>query len=396
MNLLDGNIAIYGAGGIGKIVYDVLKRINKKAICFIDKNKYNIYHDGIPICNLENIDKYNIDLVIVGIFSHPKECDINYIEKTLKSVGIDNIISFEEFYQNFYNCFDENNFYWLAPTKCFSKDIDKINKAREIFYDDKSIDIFDGQIKHRLGESYKILQTPDYDTVQYLAKDIPINRENINFMDLGAYNGDTLTQFINDGVTFNKIIAFEPDINNYKKLSKNLAYLKENYNISEIFSFPVGTSNTIELALFNENGDASSGYSLSGKVNIPIITIDKIIYGFKPTYIKMDIEGFEMNTILGLKRTISQYRPSLAISVYHLPSDLYEIPLFFNENFENYDLFLRVYGSHCMDTILYAIPKEQSRAEQSRAEQSRAEQSIYNIWICLFKNGIVCVFIIVK
>ena len=36
---LDGNIAIYGAGGIGKILSQALQRINKKAICFIDKNK---------------------------------------------------------------------------------------------------------------------------------------------------------------------------------------------------------------------------------------------------------------------------------------------------------------------------------------------------------------------
>ena len=366
---LEGNIAIYGAGNIGKIVYEVLKRINKKAVCFIDKNKSDNYYNDTPIYNFKNIDKKNIDFVIIGIFSYPKECDINDIEKTLKEIGIDNIISFEEFYQNFYDYFNEDNFYWLTSTKYFIKDIDKINRAKEIFYDDRSKDIFDRQIRHRLGENYKILETPDYDITQYLAKDVPINRENVNFMDLGAYNGDTLIEFVNNGVTFNKIIAFEPDINNYKELSENLSYLKDNYNILEIFSFPVGTSNTIELALFNENSDASSNYSLSGKISIPIISIDKIIMGFKPTYIKMDIEGFEINTILGLKRTISKYRPSLAIAVYHLPSDLYKIPLFVNENFENYDLYLRVYGSHCMDTILYAIPKEQSRAEQSRAEQ---------------------------
>lgn len=361
---LDGNIAIYGAGGIGKIVIEVLQKINKKAVCFIDKNKSNISLNGIPVYNLKNINKLKIDIVIIGIFSYPKECDIDNIEKTLKDLGINNIISFEEFYQNFYNYFNQSNFYWLAPPKYFFKDIDKINKVRELFCDDRSKNIFDKQIKHRLGENYKILDKPDYDTIQYLPKDVPINKENINFMDLGAYNGDTLKYFINDGVTFNKIIAFEPDINNYKELAKNLFYLKSNSNINEYFIFPVGTSNTIELSLFNENGDASSNYSLSGKINIPIIAIDKIIHGFKPTYIKMDIEGFELNTILGLKRTISKYKPSLAISIYHLPSDLYEIPLFIRENFEDYDLYLRVYGSHCFDTILYAIPRD---AEQSRA-----------------------------
>lgn len=361
---LEGNIAIYGAGGIGKIMSQVLEKINRKAVCFIDKNKSDTFINNIPVYSLKNINKYKIDIVIIGIFSYPKECDLENIEKTLRNYGIDNIISFEEFYQDFYNYFDKDNFYWLAPPKYFEKDIDKINKVREIFLDEKSKNIFDKQIKHRLGENYKILEKPDYGVTQYLPKDVPINKQNINFMDLGAYNGDTLISFINNGVTFNKIIAFEPDINNYKELAENLYNLKSNSDIKEYFIFPVGTSNTIELSLFNENSNESSNYSLSGKISIPIVAIDKIIMGFKPTYIKMDIEGFEMNTILGLKRTILEYKPTLAISVYHLPQDLYEIPLFINENFENYDLYLRVYGSHCFDTILYAIPRD---AEQSRA-----------------------------
>lgn len=363
---LDGNIAIYGAGGIGKILCEVLQKMNKKAVCLIDKNKSDISLNGIPVYNLKNINKVKIDIVIIGIFSYPKECDIENIEKVLINLGINNIISFEEFYQNFYNYFKESNFYWLAPPKYFEKDIDKINRAREIFCDDRSKIIFDKQIKHRLGENYKILEKPDYDTVQYLAKDVPIKKENMNFLDLGAYNGDTLISFISDGVTFDKIVAFEPDINNYKSLAENLERLKSNSNINEYYIFPAGTSNTIELSLFNENSDASSNYSLSGKINIPIIAIDKIIHGFKPTYIKMDIEGFELNTIFGLKRTISKYKPSLAISVYHLPSDLYEIPLYINENFENYDLYLRVYGSHCMDTILYCIQKDKAQLSSAQ------------------------------
>ena len=122
---LEGNIAIYGAGGIGKIMSQVLEKINRKAVCFIDKNKSDTFINNIPVYSLKNINKYKIDIVIIGIFSYPKECDLENIEKTLRNYGIDNIISFEEFYQDFYNYFDKDNFYWLAPPKYFEKKIDK-------------------------------------------------------------------------------------------------------------------------------------------------------------------------------------------------------------------------------------------------------------------------------
>ena len=93
---LEGNIAIYGAGGIGKIMSQVLEKINRKAVCFIDKNKSDTFINNIPVYSLKNINKYKIDIVIIGIFSYPKECDLENIEKTLRNYGIDNIISLEK------------------------------------------------------------------------------------------------------------------------------------------------------------------------------------------------------------------------------------------------------------------------------------------------------------
>ena len=45
----------------------------------------------------------------------------------------------------------------------------------------------------------------------------------------------------------------------------------------------------------------------------------------------MDIEGAEYEALLGARGTISKYRPGLAISLYHRPADLWQIPLLINE-----------------------------------------------------------------
>lgn len=44
--------------------------------------------------------------------------------------------------------------------------------------------------------------------------------------------------------------------------------------------------------------------------------------------IKLDIEGSEINAIIGGVKTIAKYRPKMAICVYHKLYDLYEISIF--------------------------------------------------------------------
>ena len=65
---LKGNIAIYGAGGIGKELYSVVSKIGKEIVCFIDKNKSGNKIENINIVSLDEAREYDIDTVIIGIF----------------------------------------------------------------------------------------------------------------------------------------------------------------------------------------------------------------------------------------------------------------------------------------------------------------------------------------
>jgi FkbM family methyltransferase len=71
-------------------------------------------------------------------------------------------------------------------------------------------------------------------------------------------------------------------------------------------------------------------------------------------FIKMDIEGSELDALQGARETIRRFRPKLAISLYHRPHDLFEIPQLIRQIEPSYRLHLDHYTIHQEETVLYA------------------------------------------
>jgi hypothetical protein len=71
----------------------------------------------------------------------------------------------------------------------------------------------------------------------------------------------------------------------------------------------------------------------------------------------MDIEGSEIEALKGAAYTIKTKKPRIAVSVYHKPEDIINIPLFLQELMPEYKFYLR---HDCLvnltETVLYAIP----------------------------------------
>ena len=111
---------------------------------------------------------------------------------------------------------------------------------------------------------------------------------------------------------------------------------------------------------FQESGNRNSSlYNASFQtktVEVPLLTVDTLPIAEKVDYIKYDVEGAEVDAILGSRRTIERYRPALAVSLYHRPSDLYEIPLLLHRINPEYRFYLR--RKYCLpawELMLYAV-----------------------------------------
>jgi hypothetical protein len=83
---------------------------------------------------------------------------------------------------------------------------------------------------------------------------------------------------------------------------------------------------------------------------------DELVNETGNIFIKMDIEGSEMEALKGAASTIRTKKPRLAISVYHKPEDIITIPAFLQNLVPEYKFYLR---HDCLvnltETVLYAI-----------------------------------------
>lgn len=95
----------------------------------------------------------------------------------------------------------------------------------------------------------------------------------------------------------------------------------------------------------------------------PARTVDAIVSELgldRVDYLKMDIEGAEIEALKGSALTIGKFRPQLAISIYHEPSHFWRIPVMLDGVCPDYRFFVKHYHYHPAETILYAIPNERT------------------------------------
>jgi FkbM family methyltransferase len=193
---------------------------------------------------------------------------------------------------------------------------------------------------------------------QYLDVFEPQEEEYI--IDCGAFNGETEWMFFNWGSSkIKKIYALELD-----PVNKNtcLNYY-ENKGLMPIIDFiNKGVSNTnCAIRIENSSIGSSGSHIGEGSVMAEVVKLDDLIKG-KVTFIKMDIEGAELDALNGAEKIIKTQKPRLAICVYHKPSDIYEIPSYLLSIVPEYKFIVRHYSSYSWETVLYAyVPTRKNK-----------------------------------
>ena len=193
----------------------------------------------------------------------------------------------------------------------------------------------------------------DFGRQYFDVKEVAPNRDGEIFVDAGCFNGKTsvnASKWANG--MLKKVYAFEPDKNSMESCEVSLKSIGCEF---ELFNY--ATWNKREQVCFDIHENAGYGSKVvdNGGVWVEANSIDNVIDGRPVTYIKLDVEGSELKTLQGAISTINRWRPKLAISIYHKPEDIIEIPRFLETLELGYKYYIRQYQSRIFETTLYAI-----------------------------------------
>lgn len=171
----------------------------------------------------------------------------------------------------------------------------------------------------------------DLDILQCGSEDVVV--------DLGAYTGDSIHDYIHNYGMCKKVYAYEITPGTYQTLLDNLS------GYPNIDARQKGVGRQHGTMYVNDLKDNAGNKILEkGEIAVEVVSIDDDIKE-KITVVKMDIEGSEKDAILGMQQHIQREKPALLISAYHAPDDIFRIPYIINRMRDDYKFYLRFNGS---------------------------------------------------
>ncbi len=341
------NIVLYGAGNSCRNFIGWLKSKGFSPIAICDSYRVGEKFGEYVISDFRDILKKhkNVKVIISAFrfYDEIRQLLLKYIDEkdilfTEKDINISYLIDHQARYKKFA---EENK--------------NKLEKVYHLLADDISKKTFINVLKGRITGNNNFFKDC-YTENQYFAEDIIKLSDNECFVDGGAFTGDSIADFIKQSNNkFNKIHSFEPDKKNYLKLLETKAKYKNN---DRIFTYNAGLYQCNKKIGFSDDMLAFSNRineNFNDINSIEVVAIDNIIDD-RVTFIKMDIEGAELDALKGAKETILKNKPKLAICVYHKNEDLFEIPNYINSLGLDYKYYMRHHSNEgYYETVFYAI-----------------------------------------
>ena len=177
------------------------------------------------------------------------------------------------------------------------------------------------------------------------------------FVDCGASIGESTLGLA--GVTGGRFAhswMIEPDRFNVETLLKLQRRFAGSAMEAKLSLHPVAVGESVAEAPFHHQGGHSGSIALADPEarleKVSVKPVDMVIDDV-PTFIKMDIEGFELAALKGAVNAIQAGKPKLALSAYHRATDLLDLPAFIDSVAPGYTLGLRHHTEDRWDTCLY-------------------------------------------
>ncbi len=194
---------------------------------------------------------------------------------------------------------------------------ERLRQTRERLADEDSKTAFDALVRFKLTGQPQYLQASERPELPSGVLSVPAGGV---ILDLGAYTGDTALGFLAVYPDLDRIVAVEPEPRNYKKLCALAESEPRLHPVCALAGAAAGEA-------FVSAGRRGRGSAAAENgIQTPVVTVDALLSGERADLIKLDVEGEELNALLGAAQTIAMFKPKLIVSCYHRSEDLFALP----------------------------------------------------------------------
>ena len=361
---------LYGTGdGADKILDEMLRRDIRPAGIFVSEDFYRgqVFR-GFSVTTLSRLEAEGASFAVVIAFgSHLPE-----LIRRVKDIASRHRVFIPDVPVAGDQLFDAS--FYQAHQK-------ELQQVRGLWADDISRDVFDSVLWYKLSGSPKHLfdcVSPKEEALALLYPKAPAEPQ--SYVDLGAYRGDTVHEFLSLMTSFPDsqvspdapyVTALEPDPKTFRKLKVAFG----SHPHTRLLNGAAGESSGEEPMVFGRGRGSHVGSSqipdsqgshigqtpdpsAPGVKVVPVYSLDDLDWPLPPSYIKIDVEGAEKEALLGVRRLIQNCHPRLNLALYHRSEDLFVLPLLIHEMAPELKLYLRRHDCFpCWDLNLYAVPE---------------------------------------
>jgi FkbM family methyltransferase len=335
-------IILFGAGEIGLNYLRHMRECFKVPLLFCDNNpaKRASTVNGALVISFDKLLKdYNKSFIIITSLEYYDEIYDQLLQYNLQERLISGVqLLYDNEYDDYRNLVTAKN--------------NMFNAVYNLLSDDYSKEIFLSRINYCISGLNKYLIPLRSKGPQYFEPGIIHLSDKEVFIDGGAYTGDTAKEFVKQtSGHFKKVYSFEPEE------TKHSDFWSSNAGTRNIELIPYGLWSSNTVLCFDADNNGGSRVNLQGATKIQVKALDELLGDEQVTFIKLDVEGAELEALKGAAKCIRRHKPKLAICIYHKALDIVEIPLYLHQLLPEYNIYLRHYSVGLSETVCYAVPR---------------------------------------
>jgi FkbM family methyltransferase len=351
-----GSIVLHGAGNLGRRVLQGLRKNGLDALAFADANPAlrGQKIEGVPVFSpADAVRQYGSTAAfLVCVWNPDRGSGVQDILDRLSAMGAARALPFVHLFWKYADTFLPC-YFWELPSKYLAQQA-AIRGAYESFVEPACRAQFVADLELRTTGLFRGRPSPSAGR-QYFLSDLFRVSPDECFVDCGAYDGDTIRALVEESNgRFRRIVAFEADPGNFTRLRDDLAMHPE--YCERVAIHQAAVSRAAGTLSFAATAGANATVSSQGEIVVDCVALDEILGNERPTMIKMDIEGSELDALEGASRIIASQKPILAVCAYHRPEHFWEIPVRMRRVEPEAGLYFRSHAVDGFDSVCYAVP----------------------------------------